>query len=98
MSGTQKSGLERIVEGLGMLAEAPRKEIADSLTGHDQMVLRRGTRPLSGDGREGAGNAALTHARRAIREAAPDVSDADITAIAKAILGLATDTRPLGKK
>jgi hypothetical protein len=91
MSGTQKSGLERVWEGLGELAGLSRQEIADPLTEQGQVVLQRGTRTLSEKG-----GAAKAHALRRIREAVPGVSDDDITAIAKAICELATDTRPLG--
>jgi hypothetical protein len=91
MSGTKKSGLERVWEGLGELAGLSRQEIADPLTEQGQVVLQRGTRTLSE-----RGSAAKAHALRRIREAVPGVSDDDITAIAKAICELATDTRPLG--
>lgn len=91
MSGTKKTGLERVWEGVGELAGLSRQKIADPLTEQGQKVLQRGTRTLSKNG-----SAAKTHALRRIREAVPGISDEDITAIAKAICGLATDTRPLG--
>ena len=91
MSGTKKSGLERITEHLGEVAGISRQEIADMFAEYDQVVLKRGPRTLSENG-----SAAKAPAHRAIREKAPDVSETDAKAIAKAIWETATDTRPLG--